>query len=160
VDCQLVELVTRGGGMGGRSGFGREASRSLRLRRRWLELATEAERLECIEPSKEARTGVERSSPERKAGMSGSSASEPVAESAWLLRERSKGAPALREAPPLLVAPSGWSRDLREFGVAARFGPALSRLEEEEKEARDERLESDPYLSCQAAWSGWRGSAA
>ena len=62
VDCQLVELVTLGGGTGGTSGFGREESRSLRLRRRWLELAIDAERCERTEPSKEARPGVWRSS--------------------------------------------------------------------------------------------------
>lgn len=56
MDCQLVELVILGGGMGGTSGLG--ASRSLRLRRRWLELATEGEWSERTEPSKEARTGV------------------------------------------------------------------------------------------------------
>ena len=56
MDCQLVELVILGGGMGGTSGLGE--SRSLRLRRLWLELATDAEYSERTEPSNEARTGV------------------------------------------------------------------------------------------------------
>jgi len=136
VVCQFGELVTRGGGMGGTIDLGREESRILRLRRRWLELATDDEGKERIELSNEARTGTERSSPDKREGTRGSSASEPPCS---LNERRSESrCPTFRDARRFRSVGAGLSYDLLGEAMRSHFGPL-------EIEARDEeRFERDP----------------